>query len=144
MSLVQGQQVSVLKLNRVGTIVDCLGGDRFIVAIGSLTISCGRHELSPAHVNATIKASSTVTISPAQAKPPAAIDLHGLTVAEASERLKSWLSTVILAGLHKVKVIHGLGTGRLQAATHEILCSVSAVRHFKVNELNPGETDVFL
>lgn len=147
MTFAKGQHVSVLRLKRSGTIVDCLGGNRYLVALGSLTVSCSTSELTPVLGSPATSPTSTkasVTITPVVAKPPATIDLHGLTVAEASRRLETWLSQVIVAGLHQVKVIHGLGTGRLQEATHNILRSVSTVRSFRVNEWNPGETDVFL
>jgi DNA mismatch repair protein MutS2 len=72
------------------------------------------------------------------------IDLHGLTVDQASRALEEWLNQMILSDAKQGKVIHGLGTGRVQRATHEILARYSAVRAFRINDANPGQTDVYL
>jgi DNA mismatch repair protein MutS2 len=58
--------------------------------------------------------------------------------------LDSWLDAVILSDLYHVKVVHGLGTGRVQRAVHERLQNFKAVRRFAINQHNAGETDVYL
>jgi DNA mismatch repair protein MutS2 len=58
--------------------------------------------------------------------------------------MDAWLDKVILSDLSRVKVLHGLGTGRVLAAVHARLRELKAVRNFKINERNPGETDVYL
>jgi DNA mismatch repair protein MutS2 len=67
-----------------------------------------------------------------------------LTVDEAIRKLDQWLDSVVLSDLYQAKVIHGLGTGRVQSAVHEYLRRIKAVRHFKINEWNAGETDIYL
>jgi len=42
------------------------------------------------------------------------INLIGLTVAEAEAELAPFLDRAALAGLPSVRVIHGIGTGRLR------------------------------
>ncbi len=49
------------------------------------------------------------------------IDLHGLTVAEASPILESFLNEQFMAGEGVVKVICGIGTGRLMLGIKEVL-----------------------
>ena len=49
------------------------------------------------------------------------IDLHGLTVAEASPLLESFLNEQFMAGEGVVKVICGIGTGRLMLGIKEVL-----------------------
>ncbi|MGC8724151.1 MAG: endonuclease MutS2 [Acidobacteriota bacterium] len=49
------------------------------------------------------------------------INLIGQTVAEAESQLEPFLERAAMAGLGQVRVIHGLGTGRLKAGVREFL-----------------------
>jgi dsDNA-specific endonuclease/ATPase MutS2 len=86
---------------------------------------------------------NTEIVRSSKRKPPAAVDLHGLCVDDACRKLEDWLNQMILARMWHGKVIHGLGTGKLQLATHEVLSRYQAVRAFKINQFNRGETDVY-
>ena len=144
-SFTEGDSVTVLSLKRDGIIDAVLGGEKYRVAVGSLKMTCAAKDLAPAKP-ATPKPRLTEqkVLTKNQPKPPATLDLHGCTVDEAIRKLDSWLDAVVLSDLYHVKVIHGLGTGRVQWAVHEHLRGIKAVRHFKVNEWNPGETDIYL
>lgn len=72
------------------------------------------------------------------------LDLHGKSVSDALHELEYFMSDAIMSGSGQVEVIHGLGTGRLQRATHEYLRKCKVVRAFKVQEGNPGTTIVYL
>lgn len=50
---------------------------------------------------------------------PTEVDLRGMRVEEALERLDQALDRALLAGLHQVRVIHGKETGALRAAVDE-------------------------
>jgi DNA mismatch repair protein MutS2 len=105
---------------------------------------CKALELSASSERPKPKQEVPAHLQPRRTPPPATIDLHGLTVDEATRKLEVWLSEAIMAGLHQLKVVHGLGSGRLQDATHALLRRVPTVRAFKVSDFNPGETDVYL
>lgn len=62
------------------------------------------------------------------------IKLIGLRVDEALERLEPFLNQTVLAGMREVRVIHGLGTGRLRDAVREFL-----ERHPLVDSCRPGD-----
>ncbi|MBK5276819.1 MAG: Smr/MutS family protein [Desulfuromonadales bacterium] len=62
------------------------------------------------------------------------LKLIGLRVEEALEMLEPFLNHASLGGLREVRVIHGLGTGRLRQAVREHLA-----RHPLVEEYRPGE-----
>lgn len=141
----EGVPVTVLSLKRDGVIDEVLGNGKFRVACGSLKITCLATDLAPASPRrAPPKLTERKVLIKNQPKPPVTLDLHGCTVDEAIRTLDSWLDAVVLSELYHVKVIHGLGTGRVQAAVHHHLQTIKAVRHFKVNEWNPGETDIYL
>ena len=49
------------------------------------------------------------------------LDLHGVRVEEALERIEGFLSDATTAGLSSVRVLHGVGTGALRGAIREYL-----------------------
>ena len=67
-----------------------------------------------------------------------------MTVSQALRAVDDWLDKLILAGAETGTIVHGLGTGKLRDAVHKHLPSLTAVKHFALNELNPGETKVYL
>ena len=142
---VEGDWVTVISLGKDGVVDEVLHGGKFRVAVGSLRLTCSAAELAPAKPAAPKPRLNEQKVRiKNQPKPPQALDLHGLTVDEAIRKLDSWLDSVILSDLYHVKVIHGLGTGRVQWAVHEHLRTIKAVKSFKINEWNPGETEVYL
>ena len=75
---------------------------------------------------------------------PASLDLHGLTVDEARNRVAGYISRAMLAGHERVEIIHGIGGGKLKAAVTKDLKSIAAVRAVKPHPSNPGVTVVHL
>jgi DNA mismatch repair protein MutS2 len=72
------------------------------------------------------------------------IDLHGLRVHEALAELERSLDQALLSGAHEVRVIHGIGTGRVMDAVTHYLAHCSHVRTFVRAPDNPGVTKVLL
>ncbi len=72
------------------------------------------------------------------------IDLHGLSVEEALERVDEALDAALLAGLAELRVIHGRSGGRIRHACHERLRAIAAVRSFRLDFRNAGVTIVAL
>jgi DNA mismatch repair protein MutS2 len=139
----EGEIVHVKPLRKDGTVCEVLGGKRYRVAVGSMVLACSADDLTTPNGRPAERTSAPVNL-PKVSPPPESIDLHGLTVDEAIRKLSAWLDRATLAGLSHVKVIHGLGSGRVQRAVHEQLAAMPTIRHFKINEWNPGETDVYL
>lgn len=60
------------------------------------------------------------------------LDLHGVRVEDALDRLESFLDRAVVAGLDRVAVLHGKGTGRvrdaIRAATkrHRLVSTIDA------------------
>jgi DNA mismatch repair protein MutS2 len=72
------------------------------------------------------------------------LDLHGLIVAEALERVLSAVDAAILAGHGRLRVIHGRGGGRLRGALHRQLQGLPSVRAFRLDPANDGVTIIEL
>lgn len=72
------------------------------------------------------------------------VDLHGLTVEEALQRVDERLNAAMLAGTAVLDVIHGKGGGRIRAALHRHLRAIPSVRRFEIDSRNAGVTHVYL
>jgi dsDNA-specific endonuclease/ATPase MutS2 len=79
-------------------------------------------------------------------KPRAAgeVELHGLTVAEALNKIDQALNAALLASLPVVRFIHGRSGGRIRGALHQRLREIATVRGFRLDPHNPGVTIVQL
>jgi dsDNA-specific endonuclease/ATPase MutS2 len=72
------------------------------------------------------------------------LDLHGLIVADALERVVSAVDAAIRAGHGRLRVIHGRSGGRLRGALHRQLRGLPSVRAFRLDPANAGVTIVEL
>jgi DNA mismatch repair protein MutS2 len=66
------------------------------------------------------------------------LDLRGARVEEALEVLERYLDDAALAGLDKVTVVHGLGTGALRDAVRTLAGSHPLVRALRAGERGEG------
>ncbi len=70
------------------------------------------------------------------------INLHGLTVDEAIFNLDRYLNDAFVAGLFRVRVIHGKGTGTLRQIVSEQLVKHPLVRSYRLAGYGEGEDGV--
>jgi DNA mismatch repair protein MutS2 len=147
MALPAGTDVLVLSLNRRGQIEACLREGMYRVRIGGMTTIVREEDLRAVAVK---KPKQPVRVenqdrheAPSEAVSPS-LDLHGLTVDEARNRVAAYISRAILAGLEQVEIIHGIGTGRLKAAVRADLKQMAAVRRVVPHPGNPGVLIVYL
>jgi DNA mismatch repair protein MutS2 len=68
------------------------------------------------------------------------LDLRGMTGDEAIPLVDKFIDAAILAGLHRVDVIHGKGTGALRRRVTEFLANHPRVRSYRLGEWNEGGT----
>ena len=70
------------------------------------------------------------------------LDLRGLTTEEALMEVDKFLDDARLAGLERITIIHGKGTGALRAAVQSHLRSCPGVDSFRLGAYGEGETGV--
>jgi DNA mismatch repair protein MutS2 len=70
------------------------------------------------------------------------IDLRGLLGDEAITLVQTFLDNAYAAGLHRVDIIHGKGTGALRKKVGEFIKSYPHVKAFRLGEWNEGGTGV--
>jgi DNA mismatch repair protein MutS2 len=112
------------------------GGMRVTVDVDDLVLSTGG-ETPPGSRSAGVAAepSSAGSLRLDRARTVASsLDLRGARVEEALEALDRYLDDAGLAGLNKVLIIHGMGTGALRDAVR-----AEATSHPLVRSMRPGE-----
>ncbi len=111
------------------------GGMRVTVDVDDLVLSSGGEVGGSRAGEAQGAASSTSELRADRSRSVASsLDLRGARVEEALEALGRYLDDAGLAGLSKVMIIHGLGTGALRDAVRS-----EATGHPLVRSLRPGE-----
>ncbi|MBM2841523.1 MAG: mutS2 [Bacteroidetes bacterium] len=71
---------------------------------------------------------------------PTDIDLRGMNGEEALPLVDKFIDTATLAGLHRIDIIHGKGTGALRKKVTEFLSNHPRVKSFRLGEWNEGGT----
>lgn len=70
------------------------------------------------------------------------INILGLTVPEALYEVDNFIDRAVTDNLEEVKIIHGVGTGKLRSAIHERLKKHKNVESFRLGKYGEGETGV--
>lgn len=77
-----------------------------------------------------------------KAQPVLEINVLGLTVPEALYEVDNFIDRAVLDNLEEIKVIHGVGTGKLKNAIAEHLKRHKNVESFRLGKYGEGETGV--
>lgn len=79
-----------------------------------------------------------------QPKPLPAMELNviGLTVAEALPEVEAFIDAAVIANLEEVRIVHGVGTGKLRAGVHDFLRGHRNVAEYRLGKYGEGETGV--
>jgi DNA mismatch repair protein MutS2 len=159
-----GDQVLIKSMGKVATVVREIEEDLFEVALGPIKMRVKRDECSapspsggepssasrrPDPVAAARKQQGVhVTVTGANTDDlRTEINLIGRTVDEATEELEKYLDRAFLAGLPRVRIIHGHGAGILRRGVREFLKShphVATLAEAPQNEGGQGATLVEL
>ncbi len=137
-----GDHVHVLSFNKDGEIEQLLGNDKAKVRIGNIVTTVELRNLSQSQA-APVK-------SYGRAKPAARIEtsvtpeihLRGMTVEEALEKLDKYLDQAVVAGLGRIYVIHGKGTGTLRRILSDFLMKHPEVDSTRLGDWNEGGAGV--
>ena len=78
------------------------------------------------------------------AKPAPTLELNviGMTVQEALVDVEAFIDSAVIANLEEVRIVHGVGTGKLRAGIHEFLRKHKNVAEFRLGRYGEGETGV--
>ena len=70
------------------------------------------------------------------------INIVGLRVEEATDKLETFLQNALVSGAEEVKIIHGVGTGILIKTVREILKEKKYVKEFRFGKYGEGDRGV--
>ncbi len=70
------------------------------------------------------------------------INVIGLTVGEMEPEVMKFLDSAVLANFSEVRIVHGMGTGKLRAAVHALLKKHKRVESFRLGKYGEGESGV--
>jgi DNA mismatch repair protein MutS2 len=141
-----GDAVHVPGLGK-GVVRELRKGGRCLVEIKGRALDVDASRLEPIRSRTPRAAGASAqpeAVEPPRVHVPASIDLHGLRPDDALAALDGFINDAILAGHASVSVIHGRGGGRLKDLVHRRLGSLAAVKHLRVDPVNPGVTIVAL
>ena len=159
-----GDQVLIKSMNKVATVVREVEKDLFEVALGPIKMRVKRDECSaPSPLGAETRPDKPrpdplaaarkqrgvhVTVTSANTDDMRMeINLIGRSVDEATEELEKYLDRAFLAGLPRVRIIHGHGAGILRRGVRDFLKShphVATIAEAPQNEGGQGATLVEL
>ncbi len=157
-----GDQVLLKSMNKIATVQREVEKDLFEVALGPIKMRVQRGDLAEVLRTADSRTSSKADPLSAARKQKGVhvsvtsestddmrleINLIGRTVDEATEQLEKYLDRAFLAGLPRVRVIHGHGAGILRRGVREFLKShphVAGIEEAPQNEGGMGATLVEL
>ncbi|MGB0042258.1 MAG: Smr/MutS family protein, partial [Terriglobales bacterium] len=156
----EGDTVKLKSMGRAAVVKKKIGDNHFDVEIGSMKMRIAREDIAEVLANAQARASET----PVQAarsrgisvslqneagsfNMPGEINVIGRTVDEATSEVEKFVDRAFLAGMQRVRIVHGSGMGILRKALRQYLKKhphVESVTEPPINEGGGGATVVEL
>ncbi len=70
------------------------------------------------------------------------INVIGLTVHEAIPEIEAFIDAAVISNLPEVRIVHGMGTGKLRAGVHDFLRTHRNVAEYRLGKYGEGDTGV--
>jgi DNA mismatch repair protein MutS2 len=149
-----GDTVRLKSLGRAGAVTRHFDDDSFEVQVGPMKMKIARDDIaeviarpSESPVSAARAKGISVSLASEDSSAPAEINVIGQTVDDATREVEKFLDRAFLAGLTRVRVVHGSGMGILRKALRQFLQThphVATVSEPPQNEGGAGATVVEL
>jgi len=150
----QGDTVKLKSVGRAGTVTRRIDDNHFEVEIGAMKMKIARDDIAEVIARAAdspIAAARargiSVSLGRADSSVPNEINVIGRTVDEATDEVEKFVDRAFLAGLARIRVVHGSGMGILRKALRQFLQKhphVASVTEPPQNEGGGGATVVEL
>jgi DNA mismatch repair protein MutS2 len=148
----EGDVVKLKSLGRSGTVKRRFDDDTFEVEIGFMKMRVPRQDIAEVMARASespVKAARargiSVSLADEDYSAPSELNVIGRTVDEASSEVEKFMDRAFLAGLPRVRIVHGSGMGILRKAIRQMLQKhphVATVTEPPQNEGGAGATVV--
>ena len=149
-----GDTVKLKSVGRPALVTHKLDEDRFEVEVGAMKMKIGREDIAEVLARASdspVKAARargiSVSLESEKQSVPKEINVIGQTVDDATREVEKFVDRAFLAGLPRVRVVHGSGMGILRKALRQFLQKhphVESVTEPPQNEGGGGATVVEL
>jgi len=139
-----GSRVRVASLNTIGEVLG-VSGSNAEVQVGALRVKVPLSSLEPLDAaKAVVRMDQDIHVTPASdlAAVKTELDLRGERAEEALRLIEDYLDDAYLAGLSRVRIIHGKGTGALRKASRDLLASHPLVQAFRAGDRYEGDEGV--
>jgi DNA mismatch repair protein MutS2 len=126
-----GDTVKLKSLGKTGVVQRQVDGNAFEVAVGPMKMRVAREDIAEVIAGREIKAVSpleaargrgvTVSIAHPEEMVRPELNVIGRTVEEATGEVEQYLDRAFLAGLPRVRIVHGMGMGVLRKALRSLM-----------------------
>jgi DNA mismatch repair protein MutS2 len=152
----QGDTVKLKSTGRPARVVRTVDDNHFEVEMGAMKMKIAREDIAEVIASAQVSQSPvtaarargiSVSLESEDADVPSEINVIGQTVDDASREVEKFVDRAFLAGLPRVRVVHGSGMGILRKALRQLLQQhphVASVAEPPQNEGGGGATVVEL
>lgn len=152
----EGDTIKLKSMGRPAVVKRRMDGDQFEVEIGAMKMKVGRDDIAEVLVRASdspVQAARargirvSLQAEASDVNTPSEINVIGRTVDDATREVEKFVDRAFLAGLPRVRVVHGSGMGILRKALRQYLQKhphVAAVSEPAQNEGGGGATVVEL
>lgn len=140
-----GQKVKIAGLNKEGYILSLDEASKSAqVQVGIMKVNVPAESLIPIEqIEFEEEKSRYSSIAMSKAKEISTeIDLRGLTVDEALAEVDNYLDDAMMAGVARVTLIHGKGTGALRQGITDMLKTRSDIKAFRLGNMDEGGSGV--
>ena len=124
----QGDTVKLKSVGRPGVVTRRIDDNHFEVEIGAMKMKIARDDIAEvltraadSPINAARARGISVSLGRDDASVPSEINVIGRTVDEATSEVEKFVDRAFLAGLPRVRVVHGSGMGILRKALRQYL-----------------------
>jgi DNA mismatch repair protein MutS2 len=130
----EGDTVKLKSMGRAAVVKKKIGDNHFDVEIGSMKMRIAREDIAEVMANAQARGSETpvqaarsrgISVSlqneAGRFNMPGEINVIGRTVDEATSEVEKFVDRAFLAGMQRVRIVHGSGMGILRKALRQYL-----------------------
>lgn len=134
-----GVEVLVLSYNQRGNLVRLAKDGRWEVQMGLITTKLSEDEFEPIEPEETVKKVKTKAVKKTvTSNIKAQLDLRGVRYEEAQKMLDDYMDQALLANLHQITIVHGIGTGVIRDMVREYLQRSRYVKSYTYAPQNAG------
>jgi len=124
-----------------GRVMDLRDGDA-VVAVGAVKLTVPRATLRRSNRASPAESAVAWTGDVPEVEARTEIDLRGMRMEDAEAEVLQSIDDAIRADLHRLRIIHGKGTGVLRARVTEMLRKDTRVKSFRIGAWNEGGAGV--